>query len=244
MSAGNVGWVFDHSPYSGARFVLHLALGDIANDTYHDEIWASLPTLATKARQSPSSARTSLATMVADGYLELIEMGGGRSRPSRYRLLKPSKIRGVSEEGETPQPDALNPPISGPKPPNPEDRPLSNGSDPKEQPKLLSLGEVLDPFLAFWDRYPRHVAKPQAAIAYAKALKRASAEEILAGVEAHRPAWLAREKQYIPHPTTWLNRDGWADDPPTPAVARSGRSGPAQAPIMTDRTVESGRIYL
>ena len=67
----------------------------------------------------------------------------------------------------------------------------------------------------------RRVGKDEAVKAYDKALRRASAAQILLG--AHRMANDPNlpEKQFIPHPATWLNRGGWQDEP-YPAAGRPG----------------------
>lgn len=67
-------------------------------------------------------------------------------------------------------------------------------------------------FDAFWTNYPKKVGKPQAEKALKKALKRASQEIILAGLERHLPSWMQKDKQYIKNPATWLNNDGWNDE--------------------------------
>lgn len=79
-------------------------------------------------------------------------------------------------------------------------------------------------FTRFWDLWPsgRKVGKPKALLAYRSARKRGAAvEQIAAGLHAHLPAWSARitagESGFVPHPTTWLNRDGWNDEPPRQA---------------------------
>jgi DNA-binding Lrp family transcriptional regulator len=64
----------------------------------------------------------------------------------------------------------------------------------------------------FWSMYPRKVGKPQARRAFDKALKRATLQHILNGLHAWKQVW--DDPQYIPHPTTWLNRDGWDDQVP------------------------------
>lgn len=76
-------------------------------------------------------------------------------------------------------------------------------------------------FEEFWSTYPRRVGKDDAVKAYDKALRRASAAQILLG--AHRMANDPNlpEKQFIPHPATWLNRGGWQDEP-YPAAGRPG----------------------
>lgn len=88
-------------------------------------------------------------------------------------------------------------------------------------------------FEAFWSTYPRRAGKPKARIAYAKARQRADAAAILNGVRAHLPAWGAGEAKFIPHPTTWLNRDGWDDDPPPPPDHRSQRQREQDALIAS-----------
>lgn len=76
-------------------------------------------------------------------------------------------------------------------------------------------------FAEFWATYPRRVGKDDAVKAYDKALRKATAAQILLG--AHRMAADPNlpEKQFIPHPATWLNRGGWEDEP-YPAPGRPG----------------------
>lgn len=68
-------------------------------------------------------------------------------------------------------------------------------------------------FARFWSAYPRKVGKKTAEAKFKTALQRADAETIIAG--AHRLADDPNlpEAQFIPHPSTWLNRDGWEDEP-------------------------------
>jgi len=89
VSAEATGWVYRHSPYRGALFSVHLAVADSVNDQHGNEFWMAQGTLASKARVGRQAANTALAGMVADGYLEILEEGGGRSRPSHYRFLFP-----------------------------------------------------------------------------------------------------------------------------------------------------------
>ncbi|HWO88898.1 MAG TPA: hypothetical protein VNL98_07085 [Gemmatimonadales bacterium] len=79
-------------------------------------------------------------------------------------------------------------------------------------------------FAEFWRVYPHRVGKLRAQQAYAKARQRASAREILAGVErytAMKPAW-----QQWAHPSSWLNAGRWLDEyapEPEPADRRVPR---------------------
>jgi hypothetical protein len=71
-------------------------------------------------------------------------------------------------------------------------------------------------FISFWDVYPRKIGRIAAEKAYARALKRASAGDILAGVERSRQQWLYTDTRFIPHASTWLNAGRWMDEIETP----------------------------
>lgn len=68
-------------------------------------------------------------------------------------------------------------------------------------------------FEDFWKQYPRRIGKGAARKAFEKALKLASFEEIETGLRRQLSYYQSREQQFIPHPTTWLNQERWADDP-------------------------------
>ena len=65
----------------------------------------------------------------------------------------------------------------------------------------------------FWAAYPRRVGKDDARRVWDKARGRASVEEILDGAKRLAEDPNLPEKQFIPHPATWLARGGWSDDP-------------------------------
>jgi hypothetical protein len=75
-------------------------------------------------------------------------------------------------------------------------------------------------FESFWRIWPRRIGKPKAQTAFGQACKRTSPEEIIAGAATWAQHWgnERTDPQFIPHPTTWLNRDGWNDQPPDPAA--------------------------
>lgn len=90
----------------------------------------------------------------------------------------------------------------------------TSGSDVPEskttQPKAKLDTAAFD---AFWDAYPRRVRKDRARKAFASACRRASAEEIIEGAKRLAADPNLPDKQFIPHPTTWLNGGGWDDEP-------------------------------
>lgn len=79
-----------------------------------------------------------------------------------------------------------------------------------------------DHFAEFWSSYPRKVGKTSARTAWDRARKRATVPDILAGVRRMAADPNLPEPQFIPHPSTWLTRGGWDDEPaPARSVAAS-----------------------
>lgn len=66
-------------------------------------------------------------------------------------------------------------------------------------------------FEEFWNLYDYKKSKPKAILAYEKAIKIDSHENILNGVKAYIKA-RGNDKQYWKHPTTWLNAHAWQDE--------------------------------
>jgi hypothetical protein len=82
----------------------------------------------------------------------------------------------------------------------------------------------------FWPNVPNKLGKGKAREAYIKARKKASKDDILAGLPKYRAYEDGRktQKDYRPlHPATWLNQERWTDElgkpPPDDAAARADR---------------------
>lgn len=88
--------------------------------------------------------------------------------------------------------------------------------------KSITKNTYAESFGEFWKTYPRRVGKRTAATAFDRACKRASVEEIILGAKHLRDDPNLPAANFIPHPTTWLNRDGWLDDP-LPPLASDGQ---------------------
>ena len=89
--------------------------------------------------------------------------------------------------------------------------------------------------------YPRRTAKGAARTAWAKALKKADADTIIAGAVAYRDD-PHRHPAFTKNPATWLNGECWNDDP-LPARGDLAQAGPRSA-ITYDRAAPSGRLKL
>ena len=89
-------------------------------------------------------------------------------------------------------------------------------------------------FAEFWMAYPRKVGKPTAQRAYTRHVK--DHAELMDGLAAWAAHWATlADEQYVPHPSTWLNRHGWLDQPPAPSPR--GRAGTVQTTVDTARQV-------
>jgi hypothetical protein len=69
-------------------------------------------------------------------------------------------------------------------------------------------------FARFWDAYPRKEAKGAARRAWAKAIKTADADAVIAGAARYRHD-PRREERFTAHAATWLNSERWLDQTPT-----------------------------
>lgn len=128
--------------------------------------------------------------------------------------------RGCSQKVSTPDPTR----------PDPTSTPNGVESKPRER------GGYSPDFETFWAAYPRKEAKRQAWKAWGKAIERATPERITAGASRYASD-PNRSEQFTKHGSTWLNADGW-DDEPLPAATR--RLGPVENTLDAWSTPAAG----
>ena len=90
MSIELMSAVWKHSPYEGARLLLHLAMADHAND--EGRFYAGQNSLARKSRCSVEYVRQSVLQMVEDGMLIIERKGSSKGRATEYRLPPPNSL--------------------------------------------------------------------------------------------------------------------------------------------------------
>lgn len=132
-------------------------------------------------------------------------------------------VEGGADSPETENPAPVNPaPVS----PSPLQDCLSNtypspspqagqaaGAGQREGQGELSPEQQWE---RWWFTYPRKTGKAAALKAWRTATRKVSPQQLLAALEAHLPAWSAREERFIPHASTWLNNERWEDTPEPP----------------------------
>jgi hypothetical protein len=72
-------------------------------------------------------------------------------------------------------------------------------------------------FDAFWKLYPRKVCRKTALRIWVRDDLDEKLDLILASVKAHAQSAQWQDRQYIPHPSTWLNGERWEDEAPPEA---------------------------
>jgi hypothetical protein len=137
-------------------------------------------------------------------------------------LTQPRSAVDLAKTGQTPTTEARSAPDPG--------QELTT-----RVPYVVSSKDSLDRFEEFWSAYPRKIAKPNGRKAWLAAMKRkADPDAVIAAATAHATAWrvAGTEKQWIPHPSTWLNGERYADDASDLPAALP--AAPAQRPLWRD----------
>ena len=114
------------------------------------------------------------------------------------------------------------------------------------QEKIMVIKDdpINDPdFKVFWMAYPKKVKKAPAAKSYAKALKKATAQEIFEGLVRYQRV-CGEDQKFISNPDAWLNQERWTDSNPLVEVQgspsqSSHRFGASEnAPVVPKFTIE------
>lgn len=248
MSADAVGWVYRHSPYSGVTFAVHQAVADSVNDQFGNEFWLAKPKLAMKARTSVASAKRAMETMVADGYLVLLDESGGREG-SKYLFVFHPEAPLVYDARATGSPRTGSSGadrLTGEAQPAHQKQPTGSPESKSRAHKERTQGNPREPnsdpsFDAFWSAYPRNEEKGNARAVWPAACKKADPATIIAAAVRYR-ADPNREDQFTPYAAKWLKYERWTDAPLP--IRRGGRSTPpVTGQTSNTRTFETQEEY-
>ena len=90
----------------------------------------------------------------------------------------------------------------------------------REEPPLNPPQTNGGGFTHFWQLYPRKVGKGAAEKAWKVAAKKAGPEVIIHGLTEQLPVFATKEREFIPHPATWLRQERWSDEDESPVATR------------------------
>lgn len=218
-------WVFQHSQARlGARLVL-LAIANHA-DEHGRNSWASVGSLGEESHLCRRETQYALRELEQAG--EIVQVATSPNRTHVYEL--PGMADLWASEPSSSEGAILAPAESAPRKPFAlrAQNTTKEGATVAHEPSLTTHNRqrntITIAFGAFWEAYPRKVGKPKARTAYDRALKRSDAATILAAAKRYRDD-PNRMAEFTAHPTTWLNRDGW-DDEPLPGTGTRQRPDP------------------
>ena len=200
-------------------------LGEIMS---HRVGWhVTISSLQKAGAEGRDAIRTALTELREAGYLQLVQTRGeqGRWNEVEYELCVPATGDGFSDRGgftgsgsadvgspDVGQSDTKNT-ISSEDHLEEHENPLPPAGVSRDVVKVTGAE---DPFEVFYKTYPRHTGRLAAEKAFRAALRKAPADDILAGARrfAADPNLPPKEEQrFIPMPATWLNQGRWDDDP-------------------------------
>jgi len=190
-------WVRDPELSLKARGLLALLLS-------HAEGWSvTVGSLARDNQSGKDAIRGAVAELEGRGYLvrEQVRATGGEFAQTYWYTSEPLSDSPIPE----------NPTPVKPTPENPTLKKTSFKKTNLKKTKELELDAIDDAFGKFWETYPRRVGKAAARRAFEK-LAPEYLSEILAGVDRLAADPNLPETQFVPHPSTWLNREGWSDE--------------------------------
>jgi hypothetical protein len=176
-------WLRDNRLTFKARGVLALIMS-------HRQGWSlSIATIAHSNQEGKDAIRSAVKELEDCGYLlRSQENDGGRFGESIWTTQDPADL-----------PMTENPMTDNPTP--------KKNIIKEEQVKELNA-HCDELFEEFWTSYPRKLDKAKAFRAFKSALKRATFEDILAGVLLYRSD-PKRDPDFTKYPATWLNSDSW-----------------------------------
>jgi len=208
-------WAFSLQIPGNIKIVL-LALADNANDT--GECWPRQEIIAAKASVSVRNLRRLLHELEDRELIAVVERrrADGYKASNLYQLLPDKMAAEISPDTGA---HSHRPTVSDQEPPvEPPKRVNAREVDQRQEQRRQAAVD----WDTFWQNYPRKVGKDAALRAWNAALKRTTSDTILVGLERLLPSLTAREPQFVPHPSTWLNAGSWADEVDPPSSTRQG----------------------
>jgi len=193
-------WILDLN-ISDRAIRLYAILSRYADNETH-KAYPSRVTLSKRLRCSPSSVDRATRELIEAGALDKKQRLNS-SLMYTLRVLSPV-TRGVvtgAKGGSSPMTRGV---VTS------DDLTRTTELEPVE---LEPQNYIRELFSKFYSSYPRRVGKEAAKKAFIKACQRAEPEVIVSAAENLAKDPNLPEKQFIPHPSTWLNRDGWEDEP-------------------------------
>ena len=213
MSVHCISQVLEKSTHAGSDLLMLMVLANYSDDQGNS--YPSVATLARKCRMKPRNANYILKELQDSGELKVLKNQGPHGT-NRYQILlaklgasRPLQSIAPLQSTAPLQPIASTPALDCAVPLHPiADKPSVNHQEPSTATSALGV------FDQFYQAYPRKVDKKQAAKSFSKEKASLVLPVILADINRRLSSgeWAVDKMQFIPHPSTYLNRRRWDDE--------------------------------
>lgn len=220
MSIQALNWAFQQPLPMSEKFAL-VVLANYADDRH--SCFPSQERIASDMGASVTTARRCAKRLEEAGYLTRSKRmdGAGNRTSDRYHLA----VGQVITTGQSDHRSDWSP-VNQVGPTGQSDRslPVNQGVSTGQSDRVTTINHQVEPpenhqvcspdrFDQFWEAYPRKVGKQKARTKFTAACKRVDAQAVIEGARRLAADPNLPEAQFIPHPSTWLERDGWEDEP-------------------------------
>jgi hypothetical protein len=110
LSAQATGHVWKCCAFGGAKFLVLLGVADVVNTDHANVFWMTSTNLGNKVRMHPTNVRRHLKELVEDGWLEVLEPGGGNGKATKFRFHPLETTAPLSYTPKTKRIPTLDPP--------------------------------------------------------------------------------------------------------------------------------------
>lgn len=226
MSVKVSSWVWhseETAGINGNEMILLLALADVAADdgrcvylTEDDDL--TYAGLADKARVDRRTVIRLVAKLRDRGLL--LQTRGTRGQPNEFAIAVPwrkgdklSPVDSVTNRADSVTTETL----------------FGDNDDTRPSYRRKDVDVEGSSFAEFYLAYPRKVGKEAARRAFEKAAKGTNPALIVAGARRFASDPNLPDKQFIPHPASWLNAGRWDDEPLPERTGQHAGSAPQYA---------------
>jgi hypothetical protein len=176
----------------------------------------TIRSLAGAGKEGRDAIQSALNELLEHGYVRRSQgrAAAGKFAEIEYELCDPPTVAGFSVHGSAVSGSAVSGESATKKNISSEEHhsEVMFALDQPEAPSVTSFAE-------FYMAYPRKVGKEAARRAFERAAKSAAPQLIVDGARRYATDPNLPEKQFIPHPATWLNDGRWDDEPLPPRAA-------------------------
>ncbi|MFF2631991.1 hypothetical protein ACFVR6_03820 [Microbacterium sp. NPDC058021] len=198
----------------------------------------TIRSLAAVGKEGRDAIQSALNELVTHGYVVRSQSrSAGKFGEIEYELCDPPTVSGFSGRGEqSPGQTASGFTVSGFAVSGESATKKNISSEEHLSEGLLAPGDVDQPmaatFAEFYMAYPRKVGKEAARRAFERVARTVDPALVVDGARRYAADPNLPEKQFIPHPASWLNAGRWDDEP------EARRTGATPAGPSTDDFAE------